>query len=239
MIFACAFFAACPRPDSPGPASAGQKQQTPQEEANVILKRMAFDSLPSLQANVLRLVVDHGDSTIAPQLYAKAKEMVDSIDKTAEEVRLAARWTVSEDKSEMDGTLQVSLHLVAEEPIKTWLDQVTPSMIIRCKERKVDTYIITESAADVAIGHIDEARVRLRFDEQPPSTQWWNESTDDKAIFAPSGLNLALKLTHASTFRVEFTPFNASPEVIRFDVRGLTSNLPKVLDACKVRYSKG
>jgi hypothetical protein len=146
----------------------------------------------------------------------------------------AERWTVNRSESEMDGSELVTISVPAERPISTWLSSKLPLIIIRCKERKLEVLALTGSAAHVELYHSDEARVRVRLDEGTPTTQWWNESTDDEAIFAPNPQRLARAMGKAKQLRLEFTPFNASPQVMEFDLGGLRSHLPAVFRTCKV-----
>jgi hypothetical protein len=58
---------------------------------------------------------------------------------------------------------------------------------------------------------------------------------DDQAnIVAMNGgaMTLAKTLAKANTLTFEFTPFDGSPQVMHFDLRGLGSHLVRVAEAC-------
>ena len=74
--------------------------------------------------------------------------------------------------------------------------------------------------------------VRLRFDDGKPTTQHWDESTDHEALFAPNAIQFAKELAGSKTLTFQFTPFDASPAVARFNLEGLAPYLEKAASAC-------
>jgi hypothetical protein len=146
----------------------------------------------------------------------------------------ASLWSIDSSTSAMDDSPTVVLSRDAENSVSAWLETKTPTMIIRCREGRVQLYMHLGSAFDTEIGHLDEARIRYRIDSLPAQTSWWTESTDNDAVFAPSPVSLARRLARGSTLTMQFTPFNADPVTARFDIRGLDELLPRVLRACKV-----
>jgi hypothetical protein len=141
-------------------------------------------------------------------------------------------WMVSEDVSNMDGSKTVTLALNAENEVKGWLESEKPTLIIRCKENVTNAYIVTGMQANVESGLYGEHTVRLRFDDAPPVTQRWSESTDNKALFSPNAIGLARNLVEAETLNFEFVPFNASPVVAIFKLQGLDRHINKVSETC-------
>jgi len=75
-------------------------------------------------------------------------------------------------------------------------------------------------------------KVRARLDKGNPGPEYSYESTDHKALFTTDGVAYAKQLAAATTFTFEFTPFDGSPQVARFDVQGLRDHLNKVAEAC-------
>jgi Type VI secretion system VasI, EvfG, VC_A0118 len=88
-------------------------------------------------------------------------------------------------------------------------------------------------------------KVTLRLDDRQARYESWGESTDHKALFAdelaysgdvvyPAGapVNLAKQLARAKTLIFQFTPFDGSPQTMRFDLRGLDRHIDKVAEAC-------
>ena len=144
------------------------------------------------------------------------------------------KWTASQSTSEMDDSKGVSLHLDADNEIQGWIAKNRPTLIVRCRENRTQVYVITGMASSIETSDDLEAHtVRVRIDDRAAERQRWTDSTDDKALFAPSPLQLARDLTKAKTLRLEFTPFQASPATVIFDVTGLDHHIGKVAAACK------
>lgn len=143
----------------------------------------------------------------------------------------AHTWSTDEGVSQMDGSKTITLSLEAEDEIQGWLDQQRPELIIRCKERSTNVYVITGMSSSVEYG-TETHTVRLRFDDSSPQVEHWSSSTDDKALFAPIPVKLARRLSKSKVFRFEFTPFQASPTIAEFRVEGLGENLDKVAATC-------
>jgi len=154
----------------------------------------------------------------------------------------ADKWQISESRSEMDDSKTVVLALDAEGQIQGPLGAVRPSLIIRCEEKRTSIYVVTGMAASVEEdsegGSRDYHTVRTRLDDAPASTEpYWSESTDHKALFTQyESIGFAKKLAEAQTFTFQFTPFDGSPQVARFDLRGLDVRLHKVAEACGWAY---
>jgi hypothetical protein len=143
------------------------------------------------------------------------------------------KWRSSESRSQMDDTKTVVFSLEAENVIEGWLAKHRPSLIVRCQERSTNAYVVTNMAANPELGEHQRHTVQVRFDDEQPRSQMWNASTDDKALFAPSAVTFARSIAKAQRLRVRFTPFNASPQTIEFDVRGFNEHLPTLAKTCE------
>jgi hypothetical protein len=147
------------------------------------------------------------------------------------------KWVVKEETSPMDSSKTVILTLNAENTIPSVTGDRKPSLIIRCKEGKTDTYVSTGVAAsveeDIDGGPSDDHHIRLRFDENPPITDRWVEATNHGGLFATDGISAAKQIAGAQKLTFEFTPFDANPATIQFDLKSLSSHLQMVADACK------
>lgn len=141
-------------------------------------------------------------------------------------------WQVTEETSQMDGSKTVVLALDAENEIKGWLKSTRPALVIRCRERKIDVYANLGVAANPEVGRYNEYTVRIKLDDQPAVRQRWGSSTDNEALFSRNGAALAGQISNAKKMLLEFTPFNASPATVQFNVEGLEKHLPKVRSAC-------
>lgn len=164
----------------------------------------------------------------------------------------------------MDDSKTVVVALDSENTAEGPLGAVRPSLIVRCQQKKTQVYVVTGMAAtveeDIDGGPRDSHKVGLRLDDGPAKYDSWGESTDHKALFASDliwgeqwdsliGMNapkvvaysggvveFAKKLAGASKLTFQFTPFDGSPQVAQFDVRGLNPHLHKIAEACGWAY---
>ena len=132
----------------------------------------------------------------------------------------------------MDDSEGVSFYLRAENEIEGWLETETPGLMVRCREKSTNVYMVTGMAASVESGNLDSHTVRVRFDDSPAQQQGWSESTDREALFAPNAVQMTRNIARAKTLRLQFTPFNASPAIATFDVSGFEEHIGKVAAAC-------
>lgn len=143
------------------------------------------------------------------------------------------KWTQAQDTSAMDDSKGVSFFLQGENEIEGWLEKKRPGLMVRCKEKATDVYMVTDMPASVESGDdLDKHTMRVRFDDAPAQRQQWSESTDKKALFAPNAVQMARNIARAKTLRLEFTPFNASPVIATFDVSGFEQHIGRVAAAC-------
>ncbi len=141
-------------------------------------------------------------------------------------------WRVSEDRSAMDDSREVTMILDADSTVRTGRGERRPVLVIRCKENETDLYIVNDASADVEYGLNDQATVRIRVDSAKAVTQIWNESTSGESLFAPSPIATAKKLYGANKLTYQFTPFDASPATTTFTLSGIRDHLPKVAATC-------
>lgn len=166
------------------------------------------------------------------------------------------KWHVTEEQSPMDDSKTVVLALDSDDMVQGPLGAVRPSLIVRCKEKKTAVYVVTGMATSVEEDFDGGPRlshtVGIRLNEEASTYHDWYESGDNKALFAgdiiydTSGhasafsggtIEFAKRLSLASKLTFQFTPFDGSPQVARFDIRGLDPHLHKVAEACGWAYA--
>jgi len=125
-------------------------------------------------------------------------------------------WYLHESQNKMDNSPEVTLST-------SGTDGAT--LIIRCSEHKTDAFVNTDTV-------VDNKGVRIRFDDSSPERQFWSESTDHRAIFAPDAVTFARALTKARKLLFEFTPFEERARTVSFEVSGLDGKLQKIAAAC-------
>lgn len=142
------------------------------------------------------------------------------------------RWQVSYDVSKMDDSKTIIMAVNAENTIQAWLAEPRPTLIIRCQEKKTDLFINVGAQINPEYGLSNEATVKLRLDDKKPFQQTWGLSTDGKALFASFPIPMAIHLYSAKKLTVSFVPFNSSPAIAEFDVRGIDKHLPELAKTC-------
>lgn len=149
-----------------------------------------------------------------------------------EKKRLAKSWAVIRGKSDMDDSKTIYVGKEADYTVDAWLKEVRPLLTARCYENKTSLIMKLGASFDSVYGKYNKVNVEIRLDDDKAYSEHWTESTDGDAIFAPRPIPLLKKLTKARTLKLRLTPFNSTPVVIAFDVRGLESHLPEVASTC-------
>ena len=144
-----------------------------------------------------------------------------------------SKWEFSSGTSKMDDSTKKYATLYSEDYAVGWPSYKEKlELIIRCQENKTEIYIDLGMQPDNAYGRYNQSKVRIRLDKNKAFSEYWSESTDGKALFAPKSIQLAKKINKADSMYFEFTPFNSDPQIIEFDVRGLTPYLEKIAKTC-------
>lgn len=130
-----------------------------------------------------------------------------------------------------DGSRTVTYQLSAQHDVPVWMKRVTPLLAVRCLSGRTDVYVVTESSATIESD--DRHTVHFAFDDAPDAAESWEESADGQALFAPDGKSFARKIAGARTLRFGFTPYNAAPVVVDFDVSGFDRLIGQVAKTCR------
>jgi hypothetical protein len=132
----------------------------------------------------------------------------------------------------MDDSRTVTLWLTANSRVQGWLKSNTPTLGIRCMEHKTSVCVHTGMSANPELGHYNQATVRIRIDNGTPYSEFWDEATNDEALFAPQPIALARRIAGAKIVRFSFTPFRSKAATTEFNVAGLRNHLPELAKAC-------
>ena len=146
-------------------------------------------------------------------------------------------WRVDQSSDAMDDVTNVTLVLQADEPLALdfpYQDSYA-TLVVRCRKNKTDLYVVTHVPVKTSYDSDYEqlgSYVRFRFDGGKPEGEYWSEATDNEAVFAPSPISFARRLTRTKQFVFEFTPYDAASISVIFTTGGLDIALPKVAKAC-------
>jgi hypothetical protein len=136
-----------------------------------------------------------------------------------------------------DGSKTIAFELAASKDVGVWMKSVRPVLIVRCLSRTTEVFVATGSAASIEQESGSHA-VRIQFDDAEPVSESWSDSVSSQELYAPDGVTLARRLARARTVRFGFTPYNSSPVVAEFDVRGFDQVVGLVAGTCGWRVDQ-
>ncbi len=146
--------------------------------------------------------------------------------------RTVGSWRSSTDVSRFDDSKSVHLSTTARETVSGWPGKVhTPTLHVRCQERKTSVYIVFGMSPAVEYGHMG-ATVQLRTDKDPVRSVRTSKSTDGEALFLPDPVATVKSMFGKQELLVRFTPFNSNPQETSFSVAGLDAAVAPLRETC-------
>ncbi|MDP2314905.1 MAG: type VI secretion system-associated protein TagO [Pseudomonadota bacterium] len=143
------------------------------------------------------------------------------------------QWRVTDETNPMDDSRTVVLTVKAAETFRYHTGaSKRPTLVLRCKSRKLEVYINNDASADDAW---DGTRVKLRFDDKPLQRVSATESTSRDALFLSKPGPLLDQMAASNKMLYEFTPFSSAPALVSFDVSGLGAKIAPLYEACGIR----
>jgi hypothetical protein len=142
------------------------------------------------------------------------------------------RWSNgSHSRWKSDRPKDLVLELPADNKVSVWMRSVRPMLVVRCMKRSTEVFVFTESAARIETQD-ENHTVQISLDGAPASTERWPDSVEHDALFAPNGEAFARRLLSASTMSFGFSPHNAQPVEVRFNVSGLRPLIEPAAKQC-------
>lgn len=123
------------------------------------------------------------------------------------------------------------LELPADNRIGVWMKHVRPMLVVRCMNRTPEVFVFTETAAKIE-PQDENHSVRVAFDDEPASVERWPDSVEHDALFAPDADAFLRRLMRARTLTFGFSPHNATPAEVRFNVSGLDALIQPAAKQC-------
>jgi hypothetical protein len=139
----------------------------------------------------------------------------------------AYRWVSNHPRS-------AAFELESRELVPVWTTQVHPTLVVRCLAKKTDVFVYTETAARIESDDQNHT-VGLAFDDGAQQVERWPDSEEHDALFAPDANALAARLTSARHLAFTFTPHNAQPVTVNFDLTGADEVVSSVRKTCGAR----
>ncbi|MCG2634514.1 MAG: type VI secretion protein [Gammaproteobacteria bacterium] len=144
-------------------------------------------------------------------------------------------WERRIETSPIDDSLNVFLSLDASEPLQSRLiDNVTPTLNLRCKKNQTAVYMNLKMMSDISIDMAGKqyADATLRYDQRPALKEKFDLSVSGESVFSRKPVEMAEQMMKHRKLLVEFTPFNSSPQVATFDLAGLSDSIVPLRKAC-------
>jgi type VI secretion system protein VasI len=136
-------------------------------------------------------------------------------------------WIVTEDKSKIDDSTNVTLMLFANEEVYNSFGSADrPTLVIRCKENTTEAYVMTGNM-------LDNENAIIRLDSEKAYPLKMSKSTDGKALFFPSVITNIKKFWNYETMVFRFTPYNSGSSTVTFNIGGLKTEIARLRKACQ------
>jgi hypothetical protein len=137
-----------------------------------------------------------------------------------------------------DGSRTIGFEVEAERDVPVYMDHVRPVLAVRCISRQTEVFVVLRSAPSIERG-TDTHTVRIALDDQPYVEERWLDSSDMHALFSPDGKEFTARIAAAHRLRFGFTPFNAAPAIVDFDVHGFDGPLAAMAKVCAPAPKRG
>src|SRR3989454_3227906 len=110
--------------------------------------------------------------------------------------------------------------------------EVRPVLLVRCQDRELAVFVSTGSVLESDDNVMTPVRLQWGSEALPPAESRWSRSTDSTSAFAPDPRALLRQLASHPDLRLEIRPSGKSPQLIRFNARGLERHMAQVDAAC-------
>ena len=216
---------------TPGaPAPEGQPAQRPSSVASLVLVSVALlagaagtfmflGAHPS--AGTVSATVANGPSATSPAPGATAAVTAATHQWSRDD---EYRWIANHKRS-------VAYQLEADQQVRVWTTHVRPSLVVRCLNRKTEVFVYTETPSKLESTDGLHS-VRLTFDDAAGSEERWPDSAEHDALFAPDGTALARRISSAHHLRFGFSPHNADPVQVDFELGDAATVMSHVAKTC-------
>ena len=145
-----------------------------------------------------------------------------------ENVLKTTRYHHNTDINKMDDSEILVLMLEANEDIITTFGmRRKPAIVVRCANKKTISYIFMGTY----IGH-EATQINVRMDKEKAVKLQCPISTDGKALFIQNPIVFLKTLEKKETLLVGVTPYNSTPLIVEFDVRGIGEELAAIKKSC-------
>lgn len=218
---------------SADPAPDGRSAQRPSSGASLVLVTLA---LLAGAAGTFMFLGAHPSAGTARPIAANGAVAADTVAgspaATGAAIAVSHRWSKDgEYRWTANHKRSVAYELDADQQVRVWTTHVRPTLVMRCLNRKTEVFVYTESPSKIESTDGLHS-VRLTFDAAAASDERWPDSAEHDALFAPDGAALARRISAAHHLRFAFSPHNADPVQVDFDLGDSGSVVSQVAKTC-------
>lgn len=149
------------------------------------------------------------------------------------ESKTTGAWVVSNDRSPIDDSETVTLHLLSNSDIRGRFGAPGPmDMLIRCKENTTSIFFIFNG---LFMSDHQHGRVTYRIDDLKAQSVQTNESTDHQALGLWNGgrsIPIIKKMLGHDKLIIRATPLSESPVTGEFNISGIENVLEPLRATC-------
>jgi type VI secretion system protein VasI len=176
-------------------------------------------------------VPEQSKSTQAQSPVGSSKPALPS--QHVEQPRAIPHWDVTEERSKIDDSKNVFVHLRSKEPIKNQYGMTSDiDLWIMCREKKTDLYMVF---GDHFMSSLESwGLVTYRVDKKPAVKKQFTESTDHKALglWGANSVTFIKMLLGGETLFVRAVPFNENAVTAEFNIAGIDEAIRPLRAAC-------
>ena len=216
---------------TPGaPAPEGQPDQRPSSVASLVLVSVAL--LAGAAGTFMFLGAHPSAGTVSATGANGAAATSTAPGATAAVTAVTHQWSREDEYRWIaNHKRSVAYELDADQQVRVWTTHVRPSLVVRCLNRKTEVFVYTETPSKLESTDGLHS-VRLTFDDAAGSEERWPDSAEHDALFAPDGTALARRISSAHHLRFGFSPHNADPVQVDFELGDAATVMSHVAKTC-------
>ena len=216
---------------TPGaPAPEGQPDQRPSSVASLVLVSVAL--LAGAAGTFMFLGAHPSAGTVSATGANGAAATSTAPGATAAVTAATHQWSREDEYRWIaNHKRSVAYTLDADQQVRVWTTHVRPSLVVRCLNRKTEVFVYTETPSKMESTDGLHS-VRLTFDGAAGSEERWPDSAEHDALFAPDGTALARRISSAHRLRFGFSPHNADPVQVDFELGDAATVMSHVAKTC-------
>jgi hypothetical protein len=139
----------------------------------------------------------------------------------SEKPKIEASWDITENKSPIDDSPQVSGLLAADGGA---------GLVLRCKEKKTEAIFSKQFSY---FGSSNGLKVLVRINDGKPIETEWSPSTTGQAVFAPAAVQFIRALPENGKLFIRATVYNGSNADGEFNLGAVSVLRDKIAAACR------